>query len=167
MTISSIDSGSSILDKYGYLQTTAADDTQDMFLNLLVAQLSNQNPLEPMENDSLIQQMSAFATVEQIEQLSSKMTSLIAIEEIVAGQNAFTQSASLVGKVVEYTDEETGETRTGLVRSVHLDGDGLQLDVDGTKIPMNLVTGIIGDASQSDGDDDSTGDGSDDDNQDE
>ncbi len=164
MTISSISSGSPILDKYGYLPGAGSRNTEDMFLNLLVAQLSNQNPLEPLENDSLIQQMSAFATVEQIEQLSSKMTNLIAIEEIVAGQNAFTQSASLVGKVVEYTDEETGETRTGLVRSVHLNGDGLLLDVDGAQVPMNLVTGIIGDAGQGDG---AADDGSDEDNQDE
>jgi len=150
-----------ILQKYGYRpgQLDQRSDS-DIFLNLLTTQLRNQNPLEPLENGEFIQQVSQLAAVEQTQALNAKISELITIQEIVAGQNAFTQSASLVGKTVEYIDPVTGEEKSGKVTAIHMDGDGLLLDVNGEQIPMNQVTGIIGEDGGDDGGDD---DGDDDD----
>lgn len=165
MTFPGINGTPAILQKYGYLPgAQQPKEDSELFLNLLVSQLKNQDPFEPLQNGEFIQQVSQLAAVEQSSALNDKLTNLIALQEIVAGQNAFTQSASLVGKKVEYIDPETGEEMSGVVKGVHLDGGGLMLDVEGSTVPMNYVTGIIdisgeggdgeGEGGDGDGDDD-------------
>lgn len=47
---------------------------KDAFLNLLVAQLSNQDPLNPMEDKEFIAQMAQFSTLEQVQSLNKNFT---------------------------------------------------------------------------------------------
>ena len=137
--------GNPVTETYGYLNPQSVDPNADenIFLDLLVSQLENQNPLEPLENNEFIQQMSSLASLEETQALNDNIQNLIALQEIVAGQNAFTQSAALVGKNVEYIDPQTGEPGSGIVDSVHLNQGGLFLNIDGVDVPMNSVTGII------------------------
>ena len=119
MTLPGVTDTPTILQKYGYRPGMIShEEDSDIFLNLLTTQLKNQNPLEPLENGQFIQQMSQLAAVEQSAALNDKLSSLIVLQEIVAGQNAFTQSASLVGKTVEYLDPVTGEEKSGTVNAV-------------------------------------------------
>ena len=152
MTSVGIVGGDPVLDKYGYLNPTsaAAQTEENIFLNLLVTQLENQNPLEPLENNEFIQQMSALASLEETQNLNANISNLIALQEIVAGQNAFTQSAALVGKYVEYVDPQTGESASGYVEGVQLTEGGLFLQIGGVDVPMNSVTGIVAAPDQSD-----------------
>lgn len=157
-----------ILQKYGYRPGQINQESDnEIFLTLLTTQLRNQNPLEPMENGEFIQQISQLAAVEQTQALNDKISSLIVLQEIVAGQNAFTQSASLVGKTVEYIDPVTGEEKSGLVSAIHMNSQGLLIDVNGEQVPMNLVTGIIGTPDDDSGGGSDDGGGDDDDNSDE
>lgn len=78
--------------------TAAANDpgSQDRFLKLLITQIQNQDPLNPMDNAQLTSQIAQINTVTGIQQLNTTVQSL-------AGQ--FTQlqalqSASLVGRDV-------------------------------------------------------------------
>ncbi len=143
--ISSINSGSPVLDGYGYLSGSEGleKSDSDQFLQLLVAQLKNQNPLEPLGNEEFIQQIASFSSLEETAKLNRQLTDLIDIQELVAGQNAFTQSASLVGKFVEYTDPTTGEKASGHVDAVHLENGALLLEIGGVSVPVGAVTGII------------------------
>lgn len=145
MDSTAISSSSVVTDKYGYLQAQASQDDsgENLFLQLLVTQLRNQNPLEPLANEDFVQQMSSFAAVQETQSLNTKIGDLISLQQIVAGQNAFTQSATLVGKDVEFTDPATGEAGTGHVDAVHLTPDGLILDVSGKQIPLNLISGVV------------------------
>lgn len=71
-------------------------DTQDRFLTLLVTQLKNQDPLNPLDNAEITSQMAQLSTVNGITQLN---TTLLAL----SGQMDMTQSmqaAALVGKDV-------------------------------------------------------------------
>ncbi|MDU0220587.1 flagellar hook assembly protein FlgD, partial [Escherichia coli] len=47
------------------------------FLNLLVAQLNNQNPLEPQGNGEFIAQLAQFSSLEGIEKLNKSMESML------------------------------------------------------------------------------------------
>lgn len=156
MESTGINAGFSITDKYGYLNPTsvANKSNENVFTQLLVTQLKNQNPLEPLENNEFIQQMSSLASLEETQNLNANISSLITLQQIVAGQNAFTQSANLVGKYVEYTDPTTNETASGYVDSVHLTDQGLFLSIGGSDVAMGQVTGII---SPPDAQDDSGG----------
>lgn len=73
-----------------------ADAQQDRFLKLLVAQLNNQDPMNPMDNAQMTSQMAQINTVTGIQQLNETVKSL-------SGQFAgmqMLQGASLVGKNV-------------------------------------------------------------------
>lgn len=49
---------------------------KETFLKLMVAQLKNQNPLNPQDNGAFVAQLAQFSSVEGIENLNSKITSL-------------------------------------------------------------------------------------------
>ncbi|SHL70950.1 flagellar hook assembly protein FlgD [Phytopseudomonas punonensis] len=92
-------SSSSVLDKYQVKQDSATQNKElgkDQFLNLLVAQLNNQNPLEPQGNGEFIAQLAQFSTVEGVEKLNSSM------ETILSGYQSSQalQASSLVGRKV-------------------------------------------------------------------
>lgn len=71
-------------------------DTQDRFLTLLVTQLQNQDPLNPMDNAQVTTQIAQLSTVNGIQQLNNTLLAL-------SGQMDMSQSlqaASLIGKQV-------------------------------------------------------------------
>lgn len=55
---------------------TSADAQQDRFLKLLVAQLNNQDPMNPMDNAQMTSQMAQINTVSGIQQLNETMKSM-------------------------------------------------------------------------------------------
>lgn len=58
-------------------KTTTADEMQTRFLNLLVTQLKNQDPLNPMDNSQMTTQLSQISTVSGIEKLNAMMEKLL------------------------------------------------------------------------------------------
>lgn len=90
---------------------------QDDFLKLMVAQLQDQNPLQPEGNSNeYLSELSTFTEVEQI-------TSL-------AGTSEISGAVQLIGHEVTYTNAE-GELRQGNVESVQTTTKGATLTVDG------------------------------------
>ena len=75
---------------------TAAEDQQDRFLTLLVTQLKNQDPLNPMDNAQMTSQMAQMSTVSGIEKLNTTLNSLV--DNIGTSQSM--QAASMIGKGV-------------------------------------------------------------------
>ena len=79
---------------------------KDDFLKLLITQLSNQDPTNPMENTEFISQMAQFSSLEQMTNMStsfSKMASFINSSE----------AASTLGKTVELNIGDTTTTGRG------------------------------------------------------
>ena len=100
----------SVLDQYQFSQdrdVKGNDLGKNEFLELLVAQLNNQNPLEPQENGEFIGQLAQFSTVEGVEKLNSSM------ETILSGYQSSQalQASSLVGrKVIVPTEKAVVDT---------------------------------------------------------
>ncbi len=78
--------------------TTAknAVDTQDRFLKLLVAQMQNQDPMNPMDNAQVTSQMAQIQTVSGVSTLDTSIKAL----STQFGQMQALQSVSLVGRDV-------------------------------------------------------------------
>jgi len=72
------------------------DDTQDRFMNLLVTQLRNQDPLNPMDNAQVTSQIAQLSTVNGINQLNNTLLALSG--QIDVGQSM--DAANLIGKGV-------------------------------------------------------------------
>lgn len=89
---------SSALDQYQIKADTTTNKElgKNEFLNLLVAQLNNQDPLSPQENGEFIAQLAQFSQVEGIEKLNTSMESLLSGYQ----SSQALQASSLVGRKV-------------------------------------------------------------------
>lgn len=96
---------------------------KDEFLQLLVGQLKNQNPLSPVGSQEFMSQMAAFSTLEQV-------TNLAVSNEELNGMISTNQSLALVGKQVSYANE-SGATVEGTVESVDFGKEGASLTIGG------------------------------------
>jgi flagellar basal-body rod modification protein FlgD len=93
-TSSSTATDQAALAAAGGSQTAA--DTSNQFLTMLVAQMQNQDPLNPMDNAEITTQMAQIQTVQGVQTLNTSMqglsTQLVQLQAL--------QAASMVGKQV-------------------------------------------------------------------
>ena len=76
--------------------TNSADSTQDRFLTLLVSQMKNQDPLNPLDNAQVTSQLAQLSTVTGIDKLNATVQTLIDNTQ----QSQSYQAANLIGHVV-------------------------------------------------------------------
>ncbi|WP_425398300.1 flagellar hook assembly protein FlgD [Aeoliella sp.] len=100
---------------------TLNDLDLDAFLNLMIAELQNQDPLNPLENDELLAQISQIREVGATDRLTETLDS------VLLGQN-IASATNLIGADVVALDEN-GERVTGNVRRVSIDGGQPKLDL--------------------------------------
>ncbi|MFB2705131.1 flagellar hook assembly protein FlgD [Marinobacter shengliensis] len=93
-------SASDVLSQYQIKQDEKArggsELGKDAFMELMLAQLKNQNPLEPQDNGDFISQLAQFSSLEEMQNLSGTV-------EDVAGQfrsSQALQASAMVGKTV-------------------------------------------------------------------
>lgn len=106
----------------------------DTFLKLLIAELQHQDPLNPMENSEMVQQLN------QIYQLQANMKLVDAFEALGMTQNV-ASAMSLLGKTVQGMTEK-GETVTGQVERVSFSDGGAQLHIGSNMVPLKNVTQV-------------------------
>ncbi|WML52003.1 flagellar hook assembly protein FlgD [Neobacillus sp. PS3-12] len=113
---------------------------KDDFLKILMTQLQNQDPLNPMQDQDFISQMATFSSLEQMTNLNSSMDNFVKSAE----QNQFMQASSMIGKTVTYLDDQDNQM-TAVVKSV-LFKDGstnFQLNDDNqTSVTSGQITKI-------------------------
>ena len=102
----------------------------DSFLTLLIAQMKNQDPTDPMDASAQIAQLATFSQVEQAIQMNSNL------ETLITG-NALTNASSYIGKTITSADEKT----SGVVASVRVYTDTMvATTTEGKEIP--IVVGV-------------------------
>lgn len=98
-----------VLDQYQIKDREVKSNNlgKNEFLQLLVTQLNNQNPLEPQENGEFIAQLAQFSTVEGVEKLNSSVSTMLSGYQ----SSQALQASSLVGrKVIVPTDKAVVDT---------------------------------------------------------
>ena len=123
--------------------TTLGQVDMDQFLQLLIAELQNQDPLNPMENSEMLQQISQIRDIGATTQLSDTL------ESVRIGQDMATAS-SLIGKHIRALSD-TAEDVEGTVDSVSLEADEndesqriLRLHVGDQEISLDNIRAILG-----------------------
>jgi len=124
---------------------------KDDFLKLLITELKNQDPLQPMDNKDFISQMAQFSSLEQMNNVSKSMEDLSKSMFNFAQQATLTQGAAMIGKWVGGINVDDSTPMEGTVEAVKwLDGEPtVQIrKSDGTlaDLELNLVT-LIADKS--------------------
>ncbi len=100
----------SLLDTVNGSESTqsTAEETEDRFLTLLVEQMKNQDPLNPMENAQVTSQMAQLSTVTGIDTLNETMTAMIGnmqASQSYQAANMIGHGVLVPGDTVEVTDE--------------------------------------------------------------
>jgi flagellar basal-body rod modification protein FlgD len=100
--------------------TTSVSSLQMDYMKLLVTQLQNQNPLEPMNNDQMASQLAQYSELQQLESMNSSFSSVLD-----ATQKSY--ASSLIGKTVSYyvsQGDGSVESVEGVVKEVGTDKNG-------------------------------------------
>jgi flagellar basal-body rod modification protein FlgD len=99
------------------------------FLQLLIAEMKNQDPTNPMDTSQYMSQFAQLSSVEQAMQTNNKLDSLLSSQSL-------SQADGLIGKSVSFTDS-TGATFSGKVKSISINTDGSVATLeDGTKVAV-------------------------------
>jgi len=100
--------------------SSAASLGYDNFLKLLLTQMKNQDPTEPMKSTDYMAQLAQFSQVEQSVQTNSKLDSLLS-------SYSLSQADSVIGRTIESAD---GSIK-GKVESVYIASDGAVANLEG------------------------------------
>jgi flagellar basal-body rod modification protein FlgD len=108
--------------------------SQNDFLQLLVTQMTSQDPLNPMTNQDMLTQMVQFSALQANTNLQSNLTEM-------QSSQAFLQASSLLGRVVGL---QTGDTSfaQGIVTGVDVSSGVPQIVVNGAAYDLSQVLSV-------------------------
>ncbi|MCE9675771.1 flagellar biosynthesis protein FlgD [Paraclostridium bifermentans] len=89
------------------------ETNKDLFLKLLVAQMSNQDPLNPQDPTQYVTQLAQFSSLEQMQNLNEGMEYLVGLTNGVLVNSAMSTASTLIGKRIEAyapKEDDTEET---------------------------------------------------------
>jgi flagellar basal-body rod modification protein FlgD len=119
----------------------ASGVSMDAFLQLLVTQLRNQDPLEPMSNEDFLTQLAQFQSLDEQMKATASTRSLLLAQSLAS-------ASALVGKTVTAVQE--GYEITGRVdKVVVLDGQ-VNLVINGLAVTLEEVIEVSGEGEEGD-----------------
>ena len=107
-------------ERQNLMSTVSATSIQMDFMKVLIAQLQNQNPLEPLDNNEMASQMAQFSQLQQLESMNTNFAEVLATTRR-------TYANSLIGKEVTFmiqTESGTAELTSSIVEQVCNEVDG-------------------------------------------
>jgi flagellar basal-body rod modification protein FlgD len=97
------------------MSTTSAVNSSSQiqldYMKLLVTQLQNQNPLEPMNNDQMATQLTQISQLQQLESMSTSFADVLATTKL-------NYANSLLGKTIAFSTTDAAGTTTQKAGSV-------------------------------------------------
>ena len=114
-----------------------ADLESGEFVQLLVQQLSNQDPTNPQDSSKILEQLSSIRNIESQMELQTQLKNLVT-------QNQVAKASGLIGKTVQGVSSDN-EPVEGNVTAVRVQDDKAVLELDtGKRLSMGRVTMIAG-----------------------
>ena len=120
--------------------TASTDSTSSMmldpqaFLQLLVAQLKYQDPSNPVDTSSFMNQTAMLSQVQTMNSMSSTLSALVSAQQAQA-------ATGLIGKHVTYLDTN-GMRVDGIVSAANLLASGATLQIDGATVALSSIVGV-------------------------
>lgn len=134
--------------------STSSTNDSNTFLTLMLQEMQNQDPTQPMDNQQWLSQLAQYSSLEQMTavntNLKSLATSLESLSSNVASNSSINQTMSLVGKNVDIVDPtDSKKTITGDVSEATFDNGVGKIKVNGTYYPISNVQNIRNASSSS------------------
>jgi flagellar basal-body rod modification protein FlgD len=142
MWFDAITSSTSSINSSSSTESTSDSSTldKDAFLKLLITELQNQNPLEPMDNQDFVNQMVQFQNMEQMSNMSESLQSFLG----TLSSTTKLQASSVVGKYAVIEGNEM-ELSSGYTQQIlySMDSEGTVMitieDENGTVVRTELL----------------------------
>jgi flagellar basal-body rod modification protein FlgD len=110
---------------------------KDAFLELLVTQLANQDPLNPQDSQAFAAQLADFSSLEQLSQINTNLESGLQADQQLAGALQSSMAAGMIGRTVIAVDNR-----------VRLEDGSATLAWESTETPASLSVEIYGNLGQ-------------------
>lgn len=111
-------------------QTLTAQD----FMQLLVTQLENQDPTQPMDSAAMVQQTTELGMMQEMSSVQTNTTSSVTLQSQAI-------AADLMGKTITYTDA-AGASASGVVSAVTFAGTAPTVTVNGATVGLGNILGV-------------------------
>jgi len=108
---------------------------ETQFLQLLIAELKNQDPSDPVSPTQSVTQLAQFSSLEGIQSLGASFDQMLQLQQLSSGTN-------LVGKDIQYTDS-SGNAQSGKVNQLTVNQGNVFLTVGSNQVPLSNVTGVL------------------------
>ena len=123
--ITGVSRNSTVTEKGTKIVDPGDNTDKDLFLKLLVAQMTNQDPFNTQDPTQYVTQLAQFNMLEQTMALNDSMEYLIGMTNGLLVNSAMGSASALIGKDVEvYVPKEEGydttKTMSGTVESAHI-----------------------------------------------
>ncbi|MGR3174477.1 MAG: flagellar hook assembly protein FlgD [Candidatus Scalindua sp.] len=109
---------------------------QDEFLRLFVAQLKNQNPMDPLKGHEFIAQLAQFSSLEQLTNLNTSFAEEFKFQQLLGG-------GDLIGRNATYVDTVLGGIGEGLIQGSKITDGITTVTINNQDIPITDLTGIF------------------------
>ena len=100
----------------------------DAFMSMLLAQMRNQNPFEPMKDNEMMVQMAQMNSVQELQKMGVSLTEMNQTNQLLSG-------TGMMGKLVSYLDDE-GKLVEALIDSIAVDNSEVLLSAGETTIRL-------------------------------
>jgi len=125
-----------VSSQYGITNSTRSEPKKELnkddFLNLMVTQLKNQDPLNPLDNNEFISQTTQFSSLEQLINIGESIKALTESQTNNSMNNNLYSASNFIGKEVKYYSNE-----------INLDDSGALIGFELDDIPSSVTLKII------------------------
>ena len=126
--------------------TTATDTSAsspqvsaDQFLQLLITQLQNQDPLNPMDETQFMGELAQIQSVSELRQIDDGLTGF-------SSQQGVASATALLGRTVQWQDPTTGILQSGKIDAVTSTADGVTFKVGDAQFTFSDIRQISNDS---------------------
>ena len=105
------------------------------YLSLLTVQLQNQDPIEPVDQAGLVNDLTQFSILEGIQSLNTSFEQVLQLQEISQGLN-------FIDKEIQYRDPSTGAVETGIVDEVFTTDNSILVSIGGRTIGIENIQSV-------------------------
>ncbi|MCC9602050.1 hypothetical protein LOC67_15920 [Stieleria sp. JC731] len=105
------------------------------YLQLLTVSLKHQDPMDPVDQEKMVNDLTQFSILEGIENLNGSFGQFMQMQQL-------SNSVDMIGKTVQYRHPVSSELQSGVVSDVFSSGDEVKLIVDGTTVGLDAVNKV-------------------------
>jgi len=113
----------------------SASDIRSDYMNLLVTQLRNQDPLEPLDNNQMASQLAMFSQLEQLENISTTFQKVLVSQQM-------NEASGMIGKEVTYQPKDSDTERRARVEGVQVVDGEVRLAVSGGNVGLEEIRSV-------------------------